>query len=106
MLSAVDHRLFIDGNETSRRPVQILDQDNHRGDDHSHNTFIREIIGVKGLKNTQNYGANRIRYLSPVPAGSRLRPCRHHGGRGCAARHAARHLEHRPQGGYAASLAS
>ncbi len=35
--------------------------------------FIRSIIGVKGLKNTLNYGANRIRYLSPVPAGSRLR---------------------------------
>lgn len=36
-------------------------------------TFIRSIIGVKGLKNTLNYGANRIRYLSPVPTGSRLR---------------------------------
>lgn len=35
--------------------------------------FIRGIIGVKGLKNTLNYGANRIRYLTPVPAGSRLR---------------------------------
>lgn len=35
--------------------------------------FIRSIIGVKGLKNTLNYGANRIRYLAPVPAGSRLR---------------------------------
>ena len=35
--------------------------------------FIREIIGVKGLKNTLNYGANRVRYLTPVPAGSRLR---------------------------------
>jgi len=35
--------------------------------------FIRSIIGVRGLKNTLNYGANRIRYLSPVPAGSRLR---------------------------------
>jgi len=35
--------------------------------------FIRQIIGVKSLKNTLNYGANRIRYLSPVPAGSRLR---------------------------------
>lgn len=35
--------------------------------------FIRSIIGVKGLKSTLNYGANRIRYLSPVPAGSRLR---------------------------------
>ncbi len=35
--------------------------------------FIREIIGLKGLKNTLNYGANKIRYLTPVPAGSRLR---------------------------------
>jgi acyl dehydratase len=35
--------------------------------------FMRMIIGLKGLKNTLNYGANRIRYLSPVPAGSRLR---------------------------------
>lgn len=35
--------------------------------------FIRGIIGVKGLKNTLNYGANRIRYLTPVPAGSQLR---------------------------------
>jgi acyl dehydratase len=35
--------------------------------------FMREIIGLKGLKNTLNYGANKIRYLSPVPAGSRLR---------------------------------
>ena len=35
--------------------------------------FTRSIIGVKGLKNTLNYGANRVRYLTPVPAGSRLR---------------------------------
>jgi len=35
--------------------------------------FMRGIIGLKGLKNTLNYGANRIRYLTPVPAGSRLR---------------------------------
>jgi acyl dehydratase len=35
--------------------------------------FIRSIIGLRGLKNTLNYGANRIRYLTPVPAGSRLR---------------------------------
>src|SRR5215472_2806419 len=36
-------------------------------------TFIRGIIGIKGLKNTLNYGSNKIRYLTPVPAGSRLR---------------------------------
>ncbi|MBI5260673.1 MAG: MaoC family dehydratase [Bradyrhizobium sp.] len=35
--------------------------------------FIRSIVGVKGLRNTLNYGANRIRYLSPVAVGSRLR---------------------------------
>ncbi len=32
-------------------------------------TFVR----LEGLKNSLNYGANRIRYLAPVPAGSRLR---------------------------------
>jgi acyl dehydratase len=35
--------------------------------------FVRSTIGLKGLKNTLNYGADRIRYLAPVPAGSRLR---------------------------------
>lgn len=35
--------------------------------------FMRSVMGLKGLKNTLNYGADRIRYLSPVPAGSRLR---------------------------------
>lgn len=35
--------------------------------------FIREVIGLSGLKNTLNYGADRIRYLAPVPSGSRLR---------------------------------
>src|SRR5207253_8865679 len=35
--------------------------------------FIRSVMGLKGLKNTLNYGADRIRYLAPVPAGSRVR---------------------------------
>ena len=35
--------------------------------------FVRSTIGLEGIKNTLNYGANRIRYLAPVPAGSRLR---------------------------------
>jgi len=35
--------------------------------------FVRSVMGLKGLKNTLNYGADRIRYLSPVPAGSKLR---------------------------------
>jgi hypothetical protein len=28
---------------------------------------------LEGIRNTLNYAANRIRYLAPVPAGSRLR---------------------------------
>jgi acyl dehydratase len=35
--------------------------------------FVRSVINLEGVKNTLNYGANRIRYLAPVPAGSRLR---------------------------------
>jgi acyl dehydratase len=35
--------------------------------------FVRSVMGVKGITNTLNYGANRIRYLTPVPAGSKLR---------------------------------
>ncbi|WP_213738100.1 MaoC family dehydratase [Bradyrhizobium sp. dw_411] len=35
--------------------------------------FLRSVMGLKGLKTTLNYGADRIRYLAPVPAGSRLR---------------------------------
>jgi acyl dehydratase len=35
--------------------------------------FIRSVMNLRGLRNTLNYGADRIRYLSPVPAGSRIR---------------------------------
>jgi len=35
--------------------------------------FIRSVMGLKGLRNTLNYGADRVRYLAPVPAGSRIR---------------------------------
>jgi acyl dehydratase len=35
--------------------------------------FIRSVMGLKGLRNTLNYGADRIRFLSPVPATSRIR---------------------------------
>jgi len=35
--------------------------------------FVRDVMGLEGIKNTLNYGANRVRYLSPVPSGSRLR---------------------------------
>jgi acyl dehydratase len=33
-------------------------------------TFIRSVMSLDGVKTTLNYGANRIRYLAPVPAGS------------------------------------
>jgi acyl dehydratase len=35
--------------------------------------FVRAVMGLEGIKTTLNYGANRVRYLSPVPAGARLR---------------------------------
>jgi acyl dehydratase len=35
--------------------------------------FIRSVMGLRGMRNTLNYGADRIRYLTPVSAGSRLR---------------------------------
>jgi acyl dehydratase len=35
--------------------------------------FIRSVMSLRGLRNTLNYGADRIRYLSPVPADSRIR---------------------------------
>ena len=35
--------------------------------------FVRSVMGLEGVTNTLNYGADRIRYLAPVPAGSRLR---------------------------------
>jgi acyl dehydratase len=35
--------------------------------------FIRSVMGLKGLKNTLNYGADRVRYLTPVASGSLLR---------------------------------
>jgi acyl dehydratase len=35
--------------------------------------FIRSVVGLTGVRNTLNYGADRIRYLAPVPAGAKLR---------------------------------
>jgi acyl dehydratase len=35
--------------------------------------FFRSVLRIDGLKNSLNYGSNRIRYMAPVPAGSRLR---------------------------------
>jgi acyl dehydratase len=36
-------------------------------------SFFRTVLRVEGVKNSLNYGSDRVRYLSPVPAGSRLR---------------------------------
>lgn len=36
-------------------------------------TLIRGAITVDGLRMTLNYGLNRVRFVSPVPAGSRVR---------------------------------
>ncbi len=35
--------------------------------------FLRSVMRLEGLRNSLNYGSNRVRYLSAVPAGSRLR---------------------------------
>jgi acyl dehydratase len=36
-------------------------------------TLIRESIRFTGLRMAINYGLNRVRFVSPVPAGSRIR---------------------------------
>jgi acyl dehydratase len=36
-------------------------------------TLIRESLQVTGLRMAINYGLNRVRFVSPVPAGSRIR---------------------------------
>ena len=35
--------------------------------------FVRSVMNLEGVTNTLDYGANRIRHLAPVPAGSRVR---------------------------------
>ena len=35
--------------------------------------FFRNVLRIDGLQSSLNYGSNRIRYVAPVPAGSRLR---------------------------------
>ena len=35
--------------------------------------FLGEVVSVKSVKRMINYGANKTRFLSPVPAGSRVR---------------------------------
>ena len=36
-------------------------------------TLIRESINFTGLRMAINYGLNRVRFISPVPSGSRIR---------------------------------
>jgi acyl dehydratase len=35
--------------------------------------LMRSLMSVEGLRMTINYGLNRVRFVSPVPAGSRVR---------------------------------
>ena len=35
--------------------------------------LMRDTISVEGSRMTLNYGLNRVRFVSPVPAGSRIR---------------------------------
>jgi acyl dehydratase len=35
--------------------------------------FFKHLVRIEGLQSSLNYGADRIRYITPVPAGSRLR---------------------------------
>jgi acyl dehydratase len=34
---------------------------------------MHSVMGLKGLEHTLDHGTDRIRYLAPAPAGSRLR---------------------------------
>lgn len=36
-------------------------------------SFFKDVLRIDGLRSSLNYGSNRIRYITPVPAGSRLR---------------------------------
>jgi acyl dehydratase len=36
-------------------------------------SFFRSVLRIECVTNSLNYGSNRVRYLAPVPAGSRLR---------------------------------
>jgi len=36
-------------------------------------TLMREAIRIGGLRMTINYGVNRVRFITPVPSGSRIR---------------------------------
>ena len=36
-------------------------------------SMLRGVVSVSGLRMTINYGLNRVRFVSPVPVGSRIR---------------------------------
>jgi len=36
-------------------------------------SFFKNVLRIDGLQSSLNYGSNRVRYITPVPAGSRLR---------------------------------
>jgi acyl dehydratase len=36
-------------------------------------SLLREVVFVSGVRMSINYGLNRVRFVSPVPAGSRIR---------------------------------
>jgi acyl dehydratase len=36
-------------------------------------TLLRDVVFVSGVRMSINYGLNRVRFVSPVPSGSRIR---------------------------------
>ena len=36
-------------------------------------SLLKDVVHVKGVRMSINYGLNRVRFVSPVPAGSRIR---------------------------------
>ena len=36
-------------------------------------SMLRSVVAISGLQMTINYGLNRVRFVSPVPAGARVR---------------------------------
>mgnify|MGYP006173009003 CR=1 FL=1 len=36
-------------------------------------TFARDVLKIENMRNGINYGCNKVRFTSPVPAGSRVR---------------------------------
>ncbi len=36
-------------------------------------TLMRSVVSIEGVRMSINYGLNRVRFVSPVPAGSRIR---------------------------------